>query len=201
MKNNTPESLKKFAEVFATLPGIGPRQAIRLAFYLASRGEGVIKEAATAVEGLSRAKTCKNCFFVTESDSGICEICSDKKRDAKTVALIEKETDLITLEESQKFKGKYFILGDLRKKSGLEAFQKARLENFISRIKKEGGKLSEIIIAVNPNSVASLNAAQAADMLKPYTEKISRIGIGIPSGGEIEFADQETLGQALERRT
>lgn len=205
-----PESIRKFADFFSKLPGIGPRQAIRLGFYLAESGEGARAEAEKAIESLADIKICTRCFYVHDTKGELCEICSDSSRDQSTVAIIEKETDLMSLENIGKFKGVYLVIGDIRKKSILEPGQKLRLQSLKARLKElppstssgqSGGKAKEIIIAVNPTSVGNINAAAIADELKGSTEKITRLGIGIPSGGEIEFADVETLGGALERRT
>lgn len=196
-----PESIKRFADVFSELPGIGPRQAIRLAFYLVYKGGNAEAEAIRAIQGLSDAKICRQCFYIHESKGELCDICSDKSRDKGVIAVVEKETDLISIESTGKFKGRYLIIGDLRKKSVLEPDQKLRLQSLKSFIKDlPEGKAKEIIVAVNPTSVGNLNAAAIIEEMKPVTEKISRLGMGIPSGGEIEFADSETLGAALERR-
>ena len=196
-----PESIRKFADFFSKLPGIGPRQAIRLGFYLAESGEGARAEAEKAIESLADIKICTRCFYVHDTKGELCEICSDSSRDQSTVAIIEKETDLMSLENIGKFKGVYLVIGDIRKKSILEPGQKLRLQSLKARLKElPEGKAKEIIIAVNPTSVGNINAAAIADELKGSTEKITRLGIGIPSGGEIEFADAETLGGAMERR-
>ena len=205
----TPDSIKKFAEVFEKLPGIGPRQAVRLGFHLAQLGEGERAEIAKVVEGLSSVKICEQCFYVHERDGALCEICSDPARDKSLVAVVEKETDLTSIEGTGKYKGLYLVLGDLRRRGELEPGQKLRLKALKSRLAKlpasagsgqAAGKAEEIIVAVNPTSVGNINAEAIVDELKDSTKKITRLGLGIPSGGEIEFADAETLGAAMERR-
>jgi len=202
-----PESIKKFADIFSELPGIGPRQAVRLAFYLVYKGGGITEEAARAIKNLGEIKICKQCFFISTTEDLLCDICRDKNRNQKVIAVVEKDTDLISLENTGKFNGRYLILGDLRRKGILESDQKLKLQALKDWIKTlpEGssagsGQAEEIIIAVNPTSVGNLNATSIAEELKPFTKKITRLGIGIPSGGEIEFADADTLGSALERR-
>lgn len=196
-----PSEIKKFNDIFSQLPGIGPRQAIRLAFYLVYKGGGVTTEAAAAIKDLGEIKICKQCFFVSTHDDLLCDICRDKTRNHKIIAVVEKDTDLISLENTGKFNGRYLILGDLRRKGVLESDQKLKLqalEDFIKNL--PGGKAEEIIVAVNPTSVGNLNATSIAEELKPFTQKITRLAVGIPSGGEIEFADADTLTSALERR-
>ena len=115
--------------------------------------------------------------------------------------IIEKETDLVSLERPKKFKGRYLILGELLKSGVLESGQKLRLNNLKSFIKKElNGQAEEIIIATNPTVYGDLQAMIIAKEFNNMAKKITRLGRGIPTGGEIEFADEETLGQALERR-
>lgn len=196
-----PPKIKKFVDIFSELPGIGPRQAIRLAFHLVYKGGGVTEEAASAIKNLGEIKICKQCFFISTHDDLLCDICRDKTRNQKVIAVVEKDTDLISIENTGKFKGRYLILGDLRRKGILESDQKLKLQALKDWMKTlPEGKAEEIIIAVNPNSVGNLNAVSIAEELKPFTAKITRLGIGIPSGGEIEFADADTLSSALERR-
>jgi recombination protein RecR len=195
-----PEPIKKFIEIFSILPGIGIRQATRLAFKLINSGKNEIDETAQAVADLKYLKICSQCFFIHQGQGNLCEICRDKNRQQNIITIIEKETDLISLERTKKFKGRYLVLGELSKTGVLESIQKLRLNHLKDWIKKEFGQAEEIIIAVNPTTFGDLNASMIAKELSPFAKKITRLGRGIPTGGEIEFADEETLGQALERR-
>jgi len=201
-----PDGIRKFAEVFAEFPGIGPRQAVRLAFHLVYKGGGVEDQAIKAIESLKDIKICRQCFYIHDGKGDLCGICSDKSRDGSVIAIVEKETDLMSIESTGKFNGRYMVIGDLRKKSVLEPDQKLRLKSLKSYIALlpglpgQGAKAKEIIVAVNPTSVGNLNAVSISDELKSSAEKITRLGVGIPTGGEIEFADAETLGASLERR-
>ena len=214
-----PDPIKKFAEEFSKLPSIGPRQATRLAFYISSLGKNKIKEISDAISGLNNLETCPRCFraFTPHLSAGhsdkakLCAICSDPTRSKSVIAIVEKETDLISLEKTKKFNGWYLIIGELHKNGELEPEQKLRmasLKNFISS--REGsasggkkeltGKADEIILAVNPTIYGDLNASLLKKELSEYAGKITRLGRGIPTGGEIEFADEETLGQAIDKR-
>ncbi len=202
-----PESIKKFIEIFSTLPSIGTRQATRLAFKLIDSGRAKIEETAKSVSDLKFLKICSQCFFVHQNKNNLCDICSDPNRRQDVIAIVEKETDLISLERTKKFKGRYLILGELSKTGTLESVQKLRLNNLKTWIKQKfgspstgSGQAEEIIIAINPTTFGDLNASMIAKELSGLAKKISRLGRGIPTGGEIEFADEETLGQALERR-
>ncbi|MBI4193278.1 MAG: recombination protein RecR [Candidatus Colwellbacteria bacterium] len=196
-----PERIKVFVEVFTGLPGIGPRQAIRLAFHFMRRGEAFIGTGIRALELLRSLKPCAACFYAHDGAAELCELCADPSRDRSQIAIVEKETDLLSMEEAGKFRGRYFILGDLRKNGVLEAHQKLRLQSLKERILRElGGSASEIIVALNPTTYGDLNADIVAKELASFAKKISRLGRGIPTGGEIEFADPETLGEAIEKR-
>ena len=194
-----PEPIKTFIQIFSTLPGIGIRQATRLAFKLINSGRNRIEETAKAISDLKHLKICSQCFFVYSSTSALCDICRDPHRQKDIIAIIEKETDLISLERTKKFKGHYLILGEFTKTGFLESAQKLRLNHLKNRI-KQSGQVEEIIIAFNPTTYGDLNFSMIAKELAPFAKKITRLGRGIPTGGEIEFADEETLEQALERR-
>ena len=199
-----PDSIKKFIEIFSSLPGIGIRQATRLAFKLINSGKNTIEETAKTVQDLKYLKICSRCFFVHQNPptgGNLCDICRNPIRNKNIIAIVEKETDLISLERTKKFKGRYLILGELTKIGVLESIQKLRLNHLKNLIKKEFGQAEEIIIAFNPTSYGDLNFSIIAKELSPYAQKISRLGRGIPTGGEIEFADEETLASALERRS
>ena len=196
-----PDPIKKFIEIFSALPSIGPRQATRLAFKLIAGGKNKIEEISKAVSDLKNLKICSQCFFIHSNRDNLCDICSAANRQKNIIMLVEKETDLISLEKPRVFKGRYLVLGELSKTGVLNSVQKLRLNNLKSFIKKElDGKAEEIIIAVNPTAYGDLQAMIIAKELEGFAKKISRLGRGIPTGGEIEFTDEETLASALERR-
>ncbi len=204
----TPDPIKKFIDIFSALPSIGSRQATRLAFKLISGGRAKIEETAQAVSDLRYLKTCSECFFVHSNQENLCDICRNPKRNKNIIMLVEKETDLISLERTGRFKGRYLVLGELTKTGILESIHKLRLNHLKDSIKKQipstssgqEGQAEEIIIALNPSTYGDLNSSMIAKELTGAAKKITRLGRGIPTGGEIEFADEETLGQALERR-
>ncbi len=198
-----PEPIKKFAEIFSTLPSIGNRQAIRIAFKLINGGKAKIDELAKTISDLRYLKTCSRCFFVHMERDNLCSICSNPNRQQNVIAIIEKETDLISLERTKKFKGRYLVLGELSKTGILDTVQKLRLNHLKDLIKKEfdSAKAEEIIIAVNPTTYGDINASIITKELAPFTKKISRLGRGIPTGGEIEFADEETLASSIDSRS
>ncbi len=206
MTTKLPEAIRKLAAELAELPSIGPRQAVRLALYLVDQGKENIALLAGAISNLGKIKTCERCFFVHQNQDSLCDICKNPSRNQGVIMMVEKETDLISLENTGKFNGRYFILGPIPKTGVLEDAQKLRLQSLKSLITKSpsagglNGQAEEIILAFNPTSVGDFNSSLVAKELAPLAKKISRLGIGLPSGGEIEFADDETLGGAIDKR-
>lgn len=202
MNNLLPGAIKNLSDKLAELPSIGPRQALRLAFYLVAQGQEFIKNLSSDIDGLRQIKICERCFFVHQNNESLCDVCKNPARRKDIIMVVEKETDLISLENTGKFSGRYFILGTIPKAGLLEGWQKLRLQGLKSFIEKElGGKAEEIILAFNPSSVGDFHASLVSKELAPFALKISRLGRGLPTGGEIEFADDETLGSSLEKRS
>ena len=187
-----PESVKKFINVFSSLPSIGPRQATRLAFHITNLGKSQIHDLAQSMANLQQLKTCSDCFFI---NNGVCPICSQINRSKNIVCVVEKETDLISIEKAKKYNGTYLVLGELNKTGSLSPDQKLKLKSLKAR-----SPLEEIILAINPTAYGDLNAALILQEIKPFALKITRLGRGIPTGGEIEFADADTLAGAIDNR-
>lgn len=203
-----PYPIQKVADELAELPSIGPRQAIRLAFYLVSQDKETVKNLAASIDNLRNIKICERCFFIHQNQDNLCDICRNPSRNQRAIMVIEKETDLVSLENTNKFTGRYFIIGEITKTGIIEDWQKLRLQSLKSFIEKNltspsspSGQADEIIFAFNPTSLGDLQASLLIKELAPLAKKISRLGRGLPTGGEIEFADDETLGSALERRS
>ncbi len=197
MAISLPSSLRRLIKELAAIPSIGPRQATRVAFYLASEDRSLGEAIALGLYKLRDIKTCADCFFIFEPEDKketLCEICHNPARDENIVMIVEKPTDLISLENTGRYKGRYLVLGDLPKTGMLELWQKDRLKKLENKVKKE------IILALNPTSLGDFHASLLTKELIAAAEKISRLGRGLPTGGEIEFADDETLGSALEGR-
>ncbi len=200
-----PAPIQKAVDELSELPSIGPRQAIRLAFFLVGEGKQRVRDLAASIADLGRVKTCERCFFVHQNDGPLCDICANPRRAQGVIMVVEKETDLISLENTGKFAGRYLVLGEVPKIGMLDEAQKLRLQQLKSFIQKSppdglGGQADEIILAFNPTALGDLQASLLAKELAPLAKKTSRLGKGLPTGGEIEFADDETLGSSLERR-
>jgi recombination protein RecR len=193
-----PEKVKQLAAILSNLPGIGPRQAIRLAIHI-SKSDTFKEELLKTLELLSDTKQCSQCFFIHEKAGELCSICSDKNRDQETIAIVEKITDLLSLEQSGTYKGRYLVLGALKRDGMLNEDHKER----INRLKQQLGnqKAKEIILCLSPSNHGEINSATLESELKNSAEKITRLATGIPTGGDIEFADERTLRGALEHRS
>lgn len=197
-----PEEIKKFIDRFSKLPILGPRQATRLAFYLLGEDQGTIKNLEEALKGLASLGICERCFFVKENGDKLCRICSDPKRNPGVIAILEKATDLMTFEKINKFNGQYLVLGKLAERGILEPLQKSRLAALKERIRKElGGKAEEIIVALSATAIGDFTSDLIREEFKDLSKKITRLGRGIPTGGEIEFADETTLLHSFEKRS
>ncbi|MFH1162030.1 MAG: toprim domain-containing protein [Candidatus Jorgensenbacteria bacterium] len=196
-----PASIQKFIDGFSKLPSLGPRMATRLAFYLLNLDRAELTSLIDALGGLKHLNRCPRCFFFKEASAAVCAVCANPKRGSGIVAIVERETDLIAIEKTGKFNGQYLILGELPEKGMLESAHKLRLAALKHRIKEGGGRLQELVIALSPTSFGDFTADVIRQEFQELAEHITRLRRGIPTGGEIEFTDEETLGQALERRT
>jgi recombination protein RecR len=196
-----PKAIQDLADELAHLPGIGPRQALRIAFYLARSNKFDIERLGSAVSTLKGIRACSDCFLLFEGKDATCSICTDKKREAGLIAIVEKETDLISLEKSQAFNGKYLVIGELKKDGILEQSHRLRLAKLKERISRDGNtQITEIILALSPTTYGDIQASVLQGELNGLAKKITRLGRGIPTGGEIEFADELTLSDALRHR-
>jgi len=200
-----PKSIQKLIDLFSKFPTVGPRTAARFVFYLLKLSKEEIGNLISAVAKLKEnVKLCKLCFqpFEPSTSSGqegeFCEICKNPARDKSLLCIVEKESDLVSIEKIKKYNGLYFVLGGtvstLRKKD----VEKLRLDELKERAKKP--EIKEIIIAINPTTEGEATTLYLERLLKPLGKKITRLGRGLPIGAELEYADEETLSSALESR-
>lgn len=194
-----PSPVKNLAKELSRLPSIGPRQATRLAIFLTGpdSSESSLISALQALKGIKR---CEQCFFIHQNEEGLCDICFDPKRDKSHVMVVEKETDLISIESARKYDGIYLITGEMPRSGILTEEAKKRLASF-KKTRETGDHIEELIIGFSPTNLGDLQASTIKKEIGQLAKKISRLGRGLPTGGEVEFADSETLGSALEGRT
>jgi recombination protein RecR len=197
-----PPEIQNFVDSFSKLPAIGPRMATRLSFFIASLPEHEQSRIREALNGLKTLDRCPRCFFIKPRAEKMCGICTNKKRDFHIVAIVEKDTDVFSIEKMGGFSGHYCVIGELDHRNPLGETQKQRLQSLKNRIVKESenGAGIEIIIALGPNTFGDFVSELIRQGFKDTHAKITRLGRGIPTGGDIEFADEETLRNSLENR-
>ncbi|MGN0197760.1 MAG: recombination mediator RecR [Candidatus Gastranaerophilaceae bacterium] len=189
--------LAELTEFFQRFPGIGPKSAQRLAFYLLKMPlSDVEKFAAKMVEAKSTIKCCSKCFNMSASDP--CEICSDDNRNHQTICVVAETKDLIAIEKTREFKGVYHVLqGVISPIEGIGATD-IRVKELVTRIAEDN--IQEVILALNPSVEGEATTLYLAKLLKPFNIKVSRIALGIPVGSDLEYADEITLARAIEGR-
>ena len=197
--------IQKLINLFSKFPTVGPRTAARFVFYLLRLEKKEIEELTSAILKLKEnVKLCDSCFKSFEpssavaSESKLCEICKDPRRNKTLICIVEKETDLIPIEKTKKYQGLYFILGGTVSALTKEELKKLRIKELLERVKNP--EVKEIIIALNPTTEDEATVLYLERLLKPLNIKITRLGRGLPVGGELEYADEETLSSALEGR-
>lgn len=200
-------SIQKLIEQFSKFPAVGPRTASRFVFYLLSRPKDEIKNLTKAIEDINGSvKICLFCYKPFEGEKTLCEICSDPRRDKSLLCLVEKEVDLSALEATKKYSGIYFILGGTVSRLKKEELRQLRVKELIERLKNTEKfglaktQFREVILATNPTTEGEATELYLQRLLKPLKIKITRLGRGLPIGGELEYADEETLSNALEGR-
>ena len=196
-----PESLKRFIELFSKIPSIGPRQAQRIAFWFLRHDKNFIYSYSFALKNLAdNLKVCPQCFYVFENNSNenLCEICRNPNRNNKLIAIVEKETDLITIEKTKKYNGLYHVLGGLVLpiENNLEDL---RIKELINRL-RNNPQTEEVILAFSHTASGDLTALELEKILKNFKVKVTKLAIGLQRGAEVEFADEDTLINALENR-
>ncbi|MBA7632017.1 Recombination protein RecR [subsurface metagenome] len=191
------KTLNKLIEELSKMPGIGPKSAQRIAFYILGSSKEEAKALSQAILDLKEKIThCSICNNITEEDP--CEICNNNQRDHSIICVVEEPKDVLAFEKSRGFNGIYHVLlGALSPLEGIGP-DELKIKELVERLKKE--KVSEVILATNPNTNGEMTAMYLAKMIKPSGIKVTRIAHGIPVGGSIEYVDEETLAKSLEGR-
>lgn len=213
-----PPPIKKLIDSFSRFPTVGPRTAARFVFYLLKISEQEFQGLVNSLLELKKSiSLCGFCFNPFEyqgpgQEENLCQICKDKTRDRTMLCIVEKENDLISIEKTKKYKGLYFILGEVISNLTKADSSKIRIKELESRIKEpekfglQNPSFQEIIIAINPTPEGDTTSLYIQRRLKELQDalsknfKITRLGKGLPVGGELEYADQETLESAFEGR-
>ncbi len=192
-----PEPFARLIEALQRLPGIGPKTAQRLTFFLLKRPIDEVRELSEAVIALKEKITyCRICFNVTDEDP--CRICADPARDSRVLCVVEEPNDLLAMERTGEFRGRYHVLlGALSPLDGIGP-EEIKVRELLARL--ETGETAEVILATNPNVEGEATAIFLAKLLRPLGVRVTRIARGLPVGGDLEYADQVTLSKALEGR-
>lgn len=188
------KALARLIDEFSKMPGIGPKTAQRLAFYiLKNSSERVASLAKAILEAKEKVKHCSICGNITDQE--VCEICQNINRDKSIICVVEKVRDLIAIENTGEYKGLYHVLeGAISPLDGIEP-ENLKIDSLLKRLKTE--KIKEIILATNPNIEGEVTASYLNKLIEPLNIKVTRIAYGVPIGGSLEFADEVTLTQAL----
>lgn len=205
------KQVQKLIDSFSKFPGVGPKTAARFVFCLLESPALEIQELAEDIGALKKnLKQCEFCFKFFDqpedhSKEGLCEICSDQSRDNSALCVVEKETDLVSIEKNKFYRGLYFILGGTVSTMKTEQIEALRLKELRQRIKnpQDWGikdRISEVILALNPTVEGESTAFYVERRLKDLSIKTTRLGCGLPRGGEVEYADKQTLLSAFKHR-
>jgi recombination protein RecR len=196
MDNSSALSLTLLAEQFARLPGIGMKSAERLAYHVMSMPQQQVQEFADALlNARTKVHTCSVCQNLTEEE--LCPICADARRDKSTICVVENPKDISAFERTREYKGVYHVLHGLISPIDNVTPDKLRIKELLARI--DGG-VSEVIMATNPTVEGESTAMYISKLLKPLGVKVTRLAFGLPVGGSLEYADKETLNEAIKNR-
>ena len=194
-----PEPVQKLVDALSRLPGIGPKTASRLTFYLLRAPEELSQSLADALIGIKKnTSLCEVCFNITHKESKICEICASSQRDQHTLCVVEEPLDVLAFEKTGGFNGLYHVLhGVLSPIEGIGP-EDLKIKELYDRLKTH--QFTEVILATNPSMEGDATAMYLHERLQEFNLRITRLALGLPVGGDLEYADQSTLLRALAGR-
>jgi len=192
-----PQAILKLIAELARLPGIGPKTAQRLAFYLLSRDKSQVMELANAItQAKEKVTYCPTCFNLAEGEK--CSLCMQSGRRGDLLCVVQDPRDVAAIERTHDYRGQYHVLhGAISPMDGIGPEQ-LKIKELLSRL--QGEDIKEIILATNPNIEGEATALYLARLIKPLAIKVTRLAHGLPVGGDLEYADEMTLARALENR-
>ena len=194
-----PEPVQKLVDALARLPGIGPKTASRLTFYLLRAPDEISLSLSEALVGIKQETgLCEICFNITHKDSAVCEVCGSDQRDRQTLCVVEEPLDVLAIEKTAGYNGLYHVLhGVLSPIEGIGP-DDLKIIELIHRL--ESGEVEEVILATNPSMEGDATAMYLNDRIMPFGIRVTRLARGLPVGGDLEYADQNTLLRALAGR-
>ena len=192
------EPLAIAIEELSKLPGVGKKTAQRLALYILKRNNEEVNNLLKSIQELkTKLRFCERCFNLSEEN--LCNICKSTKRDTSLLCVVEEASDVIAIEKTNEYNGLYHVLGGvLSPLSGVNP-DSLKIKELIKRFESED--IKEVILALNPDTEGETTSLYIAKLLKPLEVKVSRIARGLPIGGDLEFADEATIGRALLNRS
>lgn len=190
--------LAKLIEEFQKFPGVGPKSAQRMAFFVLDLSKDEVQRLAESiVEAKEKVKNCQLCFHLSAQDP--CEICCDERRDKSTLCVVADARDVIALERTREYRGSYHVLTGLISPMDGKGPGELSIKELLARL--EDGQVKELILAINPTVEGDATVLYLSRLLKPLEElKVSRIAFGLPMGSDLEYADDVTLSKAMEGR-
>ncbi len=197
MATTAPESVTHLIEELAELPGIGRKTAARLTFFLLRNQSELAERLADALRDLKeRTRFCSICFNITETDP--CPICADAGRERAVICVVEEPLDVLAIEQADVYKGLYHVLHGVLSPSEGMFVENLRIVELLARVRQGG--IEEVILATNPTSEGDWTASYLLTQLQTFDVHVTRLGRGLPVGGDLEYADAVTLSRALEGR-
>ena len=191
--------LENAVNQLSKLPGVGRKSALKLALYLLRQNKEQVSDLAQSILLMkNEVKYCKVCKNISDSD--VCQICSDPKRDASTVCVVETIKEVMLVEETEQYHGLYHVLHGVLSPISHVGPDDIRINELVKRVAAEDSEITEIIMATNPDTEGDATAMYISRLLKPFDVKVSRLAYGIPVGSNLEFADDATLLRAIEGR-
>jgi recombination protein RecR len=195
--STAPASVGRLIEELSELPGIGRKTAARLTFFLLRDQSGLAERLSDALRELrEQTRFCSVCYNITESDP--CPICADAERDHNTICVVEEPLDVLAIEQAGVYKGAYHVLHGVLAPSEGMFVENLRIGELLNRI--SSGGVGEVILATNPTSEGDWTASYLLTRLRPLGVRVTRLGRGLPVGGDLEYADSVTLTRAMEGR-
>lgn len=194
---NRPQPVEKMIDIIKRLPGVGPKMAERLSYHILKMPQGEVERLIDSIQKARQTmKYCDTCFNLSESDP--CPICADSQRDQNTICVVETPQDLIAVSKVKEYKGLYFVLGGALSPLDAVGPEDIRVDKLIKRLKS--GRITEVILATDTDSKGETTALYLAEIIKPMGITVTRLGYGLPVGGDIEYADELTISRAISGR-
>ncbi|AKL98350.1 recombination mediator RecR [Endomicrobium proavitum] len=194
---NRPQAIERMVEIIKKLPGVGPKMAERLSYHIIKMPPAEVERLIDSIQKARQTmKCCSACYNLSETDP--CPVCADSSRDKNTICVVETPQDLIAVSKVKDYKGLYFVLGGALSPLDAVGPEDIRVAQLIKRLKSD--KISEVILATDTDSKGEITAVYLSELIKPFGVKVTRLGYGLPVGGDIEYADEVTISRAIAGR-